>query len=525
MKTLQRIGKAFMVPVALLPIAGLLLGIGASMQQSLLNYLPFLESDFWQTVAAVMNNAGDIVFANLPLLFAIGVASGLTGDKGVAALASTVGFLIMNVVIGVFMPETLPEKLYASVLGIDTLQTSVFGGVIIGLLTAYLYNKFYNIKFPDFLSFFAGARFVPIITALASIIVGILLAYIWPPIGNLIASFGNIVAAEGTNPLYILIYGITERALIPFGLHHVFYFPLWYTEAGGIYTSIDGVVARGDQRIWFQQLSDFSNYGYQAMIENIQDQEATLAGRFMTGKYPFMIFGLPAAAYAMYQEAAPQRKKAIGGLLLSAGLTSALTGVTEPIEFTFLFVAPILFAIHAVLAGLSFMLMYLLNVHVGMTFSGGLIDLVVYGILPGAEFTNWIRIILVGVFYAPVYYFIFRFAIRRFDLPTPGRGESEDKLIPKEDYQTSKTTSRSEKSVAILEALGGSSNIDTLDACMSRLRVSVHDIDEVDQLKIKELGASGIFVSGNNLQAIFGTISDQLKSQIENIMQNELKNK
>ena len=253
MKTLQRVGKAFMVPVALLPAAGLLLGIGASMQQSLLDYLPFLGTEFWQMVAMVMKSSGQIVFDNLPLLFAIGVASGLTGDKGVAALAATVGFLIMNVVIGVFMPVTLPDQLYANVLGIETLQTSVFGGVLIGLLTAYLYNKFYTVKFPDFLSFFAGARFVPIITSVVAIIVGVILAFIWPPIGNLIASFGNIVAAEGTNPLYIWIYGIAERALIPFGLHHVFYFPLWYTEAGGIYTSIDGVMKMGDQQIWFQQ--------------------------------------------------------------------------------------------------------------------------------------------------------------------------------------------------------------------------------------------------------------------------------
>lgn len=257
------------------------------------------------------------------------------------------------------------------------------------------------------------------------------------------------------------------------------------------------------------------------MIENVQAQGATLAGRFMTGKYPFMIFGLPAAAYAMYQEAAPARKKAIGGLLLSAGLTAALTGITEPIEFTFLFVAPVLFAIHAVLAGLSFMLMYLFNVHVGMTFSGGLIDLLIYGILPGNDFTNWVRIIIVGIFYAPIYYFLFRFAIRRFNLPTPGRGEAEDKLMSKADYQAAKGTNSSEKAAAILEALGGASNIETLDACMSRLRVSVHDIDEVDETKIKALGATGMFVSGNNLQAIFGTTSDQLKTQIEAIMAKE----
>ncbi|MGL4336540.1 MAG: glucose-specific PTS transporter subunit IIBC [Turicibacter sp.] len=521
MKTLQRVGKAFMVPVALLPAAGLLLGIGASMQQSLLTYLPFLEANFWQTVAMVMESSGQIVFDNLPLLFAIGVASGLTGDKGVAALAATVGFLIMNVVMGIFMPTTLPDQLYANVLGIHTLQTSVMGGVIIGLLTAYLYNKFYDVQFPDVLSFFAGARFVPIITSVAAIVVGIILAYVWPPIGNAIASFGEIVAADGTNPLFIWIYGTVERSLIPFGLHHVFYFPLWFTEAGGLYTSIDGAMAIGDQEIWFKQLSDYSTYGYQALLENIQAQGGTVAGRFMAGKYPFMIFGLPAAAYAMYQEASPGRKKAVGGLLLSAGLTVALTGISEPVEFTFLFVAPILFGIHAVLAGLSFMLTYLFDVHVGMTFSGGLIDLLIYGVLPGNEFTNWIRIFIIGIFYAPIYYFIFRFAIRRFDLPTLGRGEAEDKLVSKADYQAAKMEGKDEKPRAILKALGGARNIDTLDACMSRLRVSVRDIDEVDQEAIKALGASGIFVSGDNLQAIFGTTSDQLKTKIQDIMDSE----
>ena len=519
MKTLQRVGKAFMVPVALLPAAGLLLGIGSAMQQSLINYLPFLEGDIWQTIAEVMAQSGDIVFANLPLLFAVGVATGLTGDKGVAGLAAVIGFLIMNVVIGIFMPTTLPDQLYANVLGIETLQTSVFGGVVMGLLTAFLYNRFYEVKFPDILSFFAGARFVPIITSIAAIFVGIILAYVWPPIGNAIAEFGKIVAADGTNPLFIWIYGTLERALIPFGLHHVFYFPLWFTEAGGIYTSIDGVVSMGDQAIWQAQMSDYSTYGYQSLIDHVQAQGSTLAGRFMQGKYPFMIFGLPAAALAMYHEAKKERRNIVSGLLLSAALTVALTGISEPIEFTFLFVAPLLFAIHAVLAGLSFMLAYMLDVHVGMTFSGGLIDLVIYGVLPGGEFTNWLKLVLIGVFYAPVYYFIFRFAIRRFDLPTPGRGESEDKLMSKADYQASKSSDG--KPAAILQALGGSENIDTLDACMSRLRVSVHDIDKVEQASIKGLGATGMFISGNNIQAIFGTTSDQLKTKIQQIIDNE----
>ncbi len=388
-----------------------------------------------------------------------------------------------------------------------------------GLLTAYLYNRFYEVRFPDILSFFAGARFVPIITSVAAIFVGIILAYIWPPIGNAIAEFGKIVAADGTNPLLIWVYGTLERSLIPFGLHHVFYFPLWFTEAGGMYTSIDGAVSMGDQAIWFSQMSDYSTYGFTALLENVEAQGSTLAGRFMQGKYPFMIFGLPAAALAMYHEVEPTRRKAVAGLLLSAALTAALTGITEPIEFTFLFVAPILFAVHAILAGLSFMLTYILDVHVGMTFSGGLIDLMIYGALPGNEFTNWIRVVLIGLVYVPVYYFVFRFAIRKFDLPTPGRGEAEDKLMSKADYQASKN--HEEKPMAILEALGGTANIDTLDACMSRLRVSVHDIDEVDQNRIKALGAAGMFVSGNNLQAIFGTTSDQLKTKIQRIIDSE----
>lgn len=518
MKTLKRIERALILPIGILPLAGLMLGIGASMQQSLLDYFPILGTCFGQRIAIVMESLGQIIFNNLSLLFAIGISAGLTGDKGVAALYAAIGFLIMQVVISLFMPVMLPEQLYTNVLGIETLQTSILGGILIGLSTAYLYKKFHDIKFSNFSSDFIRLHFLLVINIMASIIIGLIIAFVWPPIGSLIVSLGEVVASNGTHPLYILLYGVVERLLTPFGLHHIFYYPLWYTELGGIYTSIDGLVTMGDQQIWFQQLSDYTTYGYEAMIENVQAQGALLSGRFMSGKYPFIIFGLPAAAYGLYQEATSERKKAIGGLLLVATLGCVLTGITEPIELAFLFVNPILYLIHALLSGLSFMLMYLFNVHVGMEFSGGIIDLFIYGIIPGDDFTNWNRIIIVGIFYMPLYYFLFRFAIRCFNLSTLGQNVSKENLMIDIDRFASNTINVDDKANSMIEALGGIGNIETLESCMSRLRVFVYDIDEIDGEKIQALGASGMFISGNSLQAIFGKISEQLKLKIEEKM-------
>lgn len=512
MKLLQRIGKAFMVPVALLPAAGLLLGFGAAMQNpDVLAVMPFLKGGFWQLVASIMKNSGDIVFANLPLLFALGVASGLTGDKGVAGLAAAIGFLIMNVVMGILMPTNLTEYAYGTVLGIKTLNSGVFGGILVGLVAAYLYNKYYDIKFPDYLSFFAGPRFIPIITALAGIGLGILMAIIWPPVGSAISAVGSVIAGENASPIYIFIYGLIERSLIPFGLHHIFYSPLWFTGAGGTWTDpATSKVFMGDVNIWFGQWAAGADF---------------TAGRFMSGKYPFMIFGLPAAAYAMYRAARPEKRKIVGGLLFSAALTTFLTGITEPLEFTFLFVAPVLYAIHALLAGLSFMLMYMFDVHMGMTFSGGLIDFILYGLLPGPARTNAWMVVLVGLIYMPIYYFLFKFAIEKWNLKTPGR-EAEDevvKLYSKEDYNkrgegNSDKMGDNEQAAHILEALGGKENIEVLDACITRLRVNVVDPSKVDKSRLKELGAAGVLEVKGGVQAIFGPKSDQIKTRIQNIM-------
>jgi glucose PTS system EIICBA or EIICB component len=498
---LQRVGKALMLPVAILPAAGILLGVGTALQNpTLLERIPVLEADWFQLVASVLAQAGDIIFANLSLLFAVGVAVGLAGGDGVAGIAAIVGYLIMNKTMSTILVGTgqLDPSLigkdpaFASILGIPTLQTGVFGGIIVGILAASMYNRYFNIELPSYLGFFAGKRFVPIITGVTAIILGVVLIFVWPPIqGGLNAFSKNMIGANPT--LSAFIFGLIERSLIPFGLHHIFYSPFWFEF--GEYVNKAGEVVRGDQKIFFAQLKD--------------GVELT-AGTFMTGKFPFMMFGLPAAALAMYHEARPEHKKYVAGIMGSAALTSFLTGITEPIEFTFLFVAPVLFAIHAVFAGLSFMIMQLLNVKIGMTFSGGLIDYILFGVLQNR--TDWWLVIPVGLVLAVIYYFGFRFAIRKFDLKTPGR---EDKT---EEAETG-AVEAGELPRNVLEALGGPANISNLDACITRLRVSVNDVKNVDKERLKKLGASGVLEVGNNIQAIFGPKSDTLKGQIKDIME------
>lgn len=502
---LQKVGKALMLPVAILPAAGLLLAFGNAFQNpQTLKYLPFLDAHWFQLVAKVMEQSGDIIFSNLSLLFAVGVAVGLAGGEGVAGLAAIVGFLIMNKTMSVFkdvghyvvLDKTLniakfDDPSFAYVLGIPTLQTGVFGGIIVGILAAWAYNKYYEIDLPSYLGFFAGKRFVPIATAAFSVILGILMCFIWPPIQHGLNSFShNMIDANLT--LSAFVFGVIERSLIPFGLHHIFYAPFWFEF--GSYTDKTGMVVHGDQKIFFAQL---------------KDGVKLTAGTFMVGKFPFMMFGLPAAALAMYHEAKPENKKIAGGILASAALTSFLTGITEPIEFSFLFVAPVLFGIHAIFAGLSFMIMQLLNVKIGMTFSGGLIDFLLFGVLPNR--TGWWWVIIVGLVLAVIYYFGFRFAIRKWDLKTPGR---EDAIA--ED--TTANTPANELPYEILQALGGKSNISSLDACITRLRVQVNAKDEVNKDRLKALGAAGVLEVGNNIQAIFGPKSDTLKSQIKDIM-------
>jgi glucose PTS system EIICBA or EIICB component len=499
---LQKIGRALMLPVAILPAAGILLGVGTALQNpTLIQFIPSLNSAWIQLVSNVLSSAGDIIFGNLSLLFAVGVAVGLAGD-GVAALAAIVGYLIMNKTMSTILIATKqldPTQIagspaYANILGIPTLQTGVFGGIIIGALAAYLFNRYYKIELPSYLGFFAGKRFVPIITGFFAIILGVLLVFIWPPIQHGLNTFStSMVNANLT--LSAFIFGVIERSLIPFGLHHIFYSPFWYEF--GEYVTKAGEIVRGDQKIFFAQLKD--------------GVELT-AGTFMAGKFPFMMFGLPAAALAMYHEARPEHKKYVAGIMGSAALTSFLTGITEPIEFTFLFVAPLLFAIHAVFAGLSFMMMQLLNVKIGMTFSGGVIDYLLFGVLQNR--TAWWLVIPVGLVFAVIYYFGFRFAIRKFNLKTPGR---ED---PKDEKQSSNTeaTGKDELPVQVLSALGGKENISHLDACITRLRVSVHDAKNVDKDRLKQLGAAGVLEVGNNIQAIFGPKSDTLKGKIQGVM-------
>ncbi|MFC7681365.1 glucose-specific PTS transporter subunit IIBC [Paenibacillus sp. GCM10028914] len=496
---LQRVGKALMLPVAILPAAGLLLGLGNMLvNPDFLQYVSWLNAPWVQSVATVMMNAGQIVFTNLSLLFAVGVAVGLAGGEGVAGLAAIIGYLVMNVTMGTILGVTPSmigsDNAYASVLGIPTLATGVFGGIIVGVLAASMYRRFYNIELPSYLGFFAGKRFVPIMTAATSVLLGLLMTIIWPPIQSGLNTASHFMLEQNLT-LSAFIFGVVERGLIPFGLHHIFYSPFWFEF--GDYVNQAGQLVRGDQNIFMAQLRDGVEF---------------TAGTFMTGKFPFMMFGLPAAALAIYHEARPENKKLIAGIMGSAALTSFLTGITEPLEFSFLFVAPLLFAVHAVFAGLSFMTMHILGTKIGMTFSGGLIDYVIFGVIPNR--TPWWNVIIVGLIMAVIYYFGFRFIIRKFNLRTPGREEPTEN----EESSNSGGNSKNELPFNILTALGGQTNIAHLDACITRLRVEVKDKNNVDKARLKQLGASGVLEVGNNIQAIFGTRSDTIKSQIQDII-------
>lgn len=551
---LQRVGRSFMLPIALLPVAGLLLGIGGSFTN-----VTMLESynlmgvmgpgTIINDILSIMLAAGNIIFANLPVIFAMGVAIGMAKqEKAVAALAGVIGFLVMHAVIGVlititgtYTPESLqtandlarlavensgiamvpivankilPSGSIAAVVGITSLQMGVFGGILVGLVTAALHNRFYKVEFPPVVSFFGGTRFVPIITALVFLFIGGLMFFLWPFIQNGIYAIGGLVIASGYFGTFI--YGFIERALIPFGLHHVFYLPFWQTGLGGSMV-VDGVLVEGAQNIFFAQLAspDVSHFSVEAT-------------RFMSGKFPFMIFGLPGAALAMYKCAKTTKQKAVGGLLISAALTAMITGITEPIEFTFLFVAPFLYVIHCVFAGLSYMFMHILNVGVGMTFSGGIIDLALFGILQGNAKTNWIYIVLVGLGYFVLYYFLFKILINQFNLKTPGREEEDEetKLYTRADYDKEKNKGQEQDvesgdsgSAMIVNGLGGKSNISDLDSCATRLRVTVLDGEKVDEKILKLSGALGVIQKGNGVQVIYGPKVTVIKSKLEEYLE------
>ena len=522
---LQRVGRAFMLPIALLPIAGLLLGIGASFTNEATleayNLLGIMgPGTVPYTIFSLLASVGTVIFDNLPLLFAMGVALGMAeNEKATATLSAAIAFFVMHKTIstlldisGKLAAGAMPEGTVANVVGIPSLQMGVFGGILVGLGVAWLHNRFYKIKLPTVISFFGGTRFVPIISTLAYILVGVLMFFLWPFVQTGIYALGDLVLRSGYAGT--LIYGFIERILIPFGLHHVFYLPFWQTGVGGS-AMIDGVMVYGAQNIFFAELASPNTTRF-----------SVEACRFMSGKFPLMIFGLPGAALAMYTCARAEKRKVAGGLLLSAALTSMLTGITEPIEFTFLFVAPVLYVIHSVLAGLAYMLMHLLNVGVGMTFSGGLIDLTLFGILQGNEKTNWLMIPLVGAAYFIVYFFLFRFLIRRRNYATPGReeGEEEVKLYTRADYNEKKNAKKSGEdhtvSQMILEGLGGRENITTLDCCATRLRVTVKDESLVSDDLLKASGARGVIRRGGGVQVVYGPQVSVIKSELEDYMKN-----
>ena len=571
-EVLQRVGRSFMLPIAILPVAGLFLGIGGSFtNETMLNTYGLTgilgPGTPANAILTVMNAAGNIVFANLPVLFAMGVAIGMARkEKEVAALSAVIAFFVMHASIGALITlrggaQEMLSGAVEDVCGITSLQMGVFGGILVGLGVAALHNQFYRIALPQVLSFFGGTRFVPIISAIVYLGVGILMFFVWPPVQAGIYHVGDLVLRSGYAGTWL--YGLMERALIPFGLHHVFYLPFWQTAVGGT-AQVGGQLIEGAQNIFFAELS-------QPSIAHF----SVAATRFMSGKFPLMIFGLPGAALAMYRCADPGKRKEAGGLLLSAALTSMLTGITEPLEFTFLFVAPVLYGIHCVFAGAAYMLMHMCNVGVGMTFSGGLIDLFLFGILQGNAKTDWVRIVFVGIGYFIVYYFLFSFLIRRFDFKTPGResGADEVKLYTRADVnarkqaeadgtsvhlsgngkgtensgqkagqkdegkrrtgatghlddgrtQTGSGTARTfgdamEVSALITEGLGGRDNISDVDCCATRLRVTVHDEAKVDELLLKESGAAGVIRRSKGIQVVYGPRVTVIKSDLEDYL-------
>lgn len=529
---LQRVGRSFMLPIAILPVAGLLLGIGSSFTNETTIATYGLESvlgsgTILHALLVIMNAVGSAIFDNLPILFAVGVAVGMAKkEKEVSALSAVIAYFVMNTAIngmlilngkilanGEIAPDVLGGTI-ASSCGIQTLQMGVFGGIIVGLGVAALHNRFYKIQLPNALSFFGGTRFVPIISTLTYMIVGILMYFVWPVVQNGIFALGNLVTGSG----YVgtLIFGLIKRALIPFGLHHVFYMPFWQTAVGGT-MDVAGQTVAGGQNIFFAQLADSAN------IKHFSAD----ATRYFSGEFIFMIFGLPGAALAMYQCAKPEKKKAAGGLLLSAALACMMTGITEPIEFSFLFVAPALFAVQVVLAGTAYMIAHMLNIAVGLTFSGGFLDFFLFGILQGNEKTSWIKIVPVGIIYFFLYYFIFKFMIIKFDFKTPGRedDDTETKLYTRADVNArkagntdSKLSEEDARSAMITQGLGGKNNISDVDCCATRLRCTVNDSALVNDAILKSTGASGVVHRGNGIQIIYGPNVTVIKSDLEDYL-------
>ena len=530
---LQRVGRSFMLPIAILPVAGLLLGLGSSFTNAttIETYgLGWLLGDgtILHALLVIMNQVGSAIFDNLPLIFAVGVAIGMAKkEKEVSALSAVIAYFVMNVSINAMLQlsgkilddgsiaDNVLSGTITSVCGIQSLQMGVFGGIIVGLGVAALHNRFYKIELPNALSFFGGTRFVPIISTIVYLFVGIAMYFIWPTVQNGIYALGGLVT--GTGYFGTLIFGLIKRALIPFGLHHVFYMPFWQTAVGGT-MEVAGQMVEGGQNIFFAQLADSANITHFSA-------DAT---RYFSGEFIFMIFGLPGAALAMYRCAKPEKKKQAGGLLLSAALACMLTGITEPLEFSFLFVAPALFAVQVVLAGTAYMIAHILNIAVGLTFSGGLLDFFLFGILQGNEKTSWMLVIPVGIVYFFLYYFIFSFLIKKFDFKTPGRedDDTETKLYTKADVNARKEASKNadgkavndEFSATISRGLGGKANISDVDCCATRLRITVVDADKVNDSILKSTGASGVVHKGLGVQIIYGPRVTVIKSDLEDYL-------
>lgn len=532
---LQRVGRSFMLPIAILPVAGLLLGIGSSFTNATTIATYGLEGILGEetilhALLVIMNQVGTAIFDNLPIIFAVGVAIGMAKkEKEVAALAAMIAYFVMNISInamlqlngmvvdGEISSDVLQGTITTSV-GIQTLQLGVFGGIIVGLGVAALHNRFYKIQLPNALSFFGGTRFVPIISTIVYMFVGIGLYFVWPPVQNGIYGLGGLVTGSGYAGT--LIFGLIKRALIPFGLHHVFYMPFWQTAVGGTMT-VAGQVIEGGQNIFFAQLADSANIAHFSAD----------ACRYFSGEFIFMIFGLPGAALAMYRTAKPEKRKAAGGLLLSAALACMLTGITEPLEFSFLFVAPALFAVQVVLAGSAYMIAHMLNIAVGLTFSGGFLDFFLFGILQGNAKTSWLLVIPVGIVYFFLYYFIFTFLIKKFNFKTPGREDDdvEIKLYTKADVNARKAAGEAGTvgeevesdpvSAAIARGLGGKKNISDVDCCATRLRCSVIKSELVNDAMLKATGASGVVHKGNGVQVIYGPNVTVIKSNLEDYLE------
>ena len=529
---LQRVGRSFMLPIAILPVAGLLLGIGSSFTNATTIETYGLTSllgngTILHALLVIMNKVGSAVFDNLPLIFAVGVAIGMAKkEKEVSALSAVIAYFVMNTAINAMLTitgqilengeiaESVLEGTITSVCGIQSLQMGVFGGIIVGLGVAALHNRFYRIQLPNALSFFGGTRFVPIISTIVYMFVGILMYFVWPVVQNGIYALGGLVTGSGYAGT--LIFGLIKRALIPFGLHHVFYMPFWQTAVGGT-MEVAGQMVQGGQNIFFAQLADSANVAHFSA-------DAT---RYFSGEFIFMIFGLPGAALAMYHCAKPEKKKAAGGLLLSAALACMATGITEPLEFSFLFVAPALFVVQVILAGTAYMIAHILNIAVGLTFSGGLLDFFLFGILQGNEKTSWMRVIPVGILYFFLYYFIFKFMIKKFDFKTPGREDDdvETKLYTKADVNARKeaqndgVASEDAMSEAITKGLGGKKNISDVDCCATRLRCTVHDAARVSDDILKATGASGVVHKGNGVQVMYGPNVNVIKSNLEDYLE------